>query len=105
MTASLPFLLSVQGSSAAPVAVNVDRGNLHENDLATGDYWLAAQFDDPVRCHPLTHAGDSLFCTAATEFEGTWVRRLERSSVSVAWEVNFPDLEFPDGIAYADSLL
>ncbi len=105
LTAHLPFLLVAGGSSAAPVAVNVASGNMYEIDLETGEYWLAAQFDHPVQCRPITGVGDTLFCTAATQFEGTWVRRLERSSLTVAWEVNFPDLDFPDAIAYSDSLL
>ncbi|MCP3997611.1 MAG: hypothetical protein GY722_21510, partial [bacterium] len=105
MTAYLPLLLAAGGLSAAPIAVNVDSGSLYEIDLATGQYSLEGQFDNPVPCGPLTGAGDNLFCTIATEFEGTWVRRLERSSASVVWEVNSPDLDFPDAIAYSDSLL
>ncbi len=105
LTASLPLVLAAGESFAAPLALNVTFGNLYEIDLATGEYWLAAEFDQPVECGPLTGAGDTLFCTVAIEFEGTWVRRLERSSLSVAWEVNFPNLDFPDAIAYADSLL
>ncbi len=105
LIASLPFLLAVEGLSAAPLAVNVTSGSVYEIDLATGEYWLAVEFDQPVLCGPLTGVGDSLFCTAAVEFEGTWVRRLERSSASVAWEVVFPNLDFPDAIAYSDSLL
>ncbi len=105
LAASLPFLLVAGGSSAAPVAVNVSSGSLYEIDLATGEYWLAAEFDQPVVCGPLTAAGDSLFCADPEEFEGVWVRRLERSSLSVAWEVNFPNLDFPDAIVYSDSLL
>ncbi|MCP3999242.1 MAG: hypothetical protein GY722_29875 [bacterium] len=105
MTASLPFLLAAGGLSAAPIAVSVDSGNLYEIDLATGEYSLAGQFDNPVPCGPLTGTGDVLFCTDPTEFEGTWVRRLNRSSFRVVWEVNFPDLDFPDAIAYSDSLL
>ncbi|MCP3999243.1 MAG: hypothetical protein GY722_29880 [bacterium] len=105
VTASFPFLLAAGGLSAAPIAVNVDSGSLYEIDLATGEYSLATQFDQPVRCGPLTGVDDTLFCTIATEFEGTWVRGLERSSAIVVWEVNFPDLDFPDAIAYSDSLL
>ena len=82
------------------MAVNVDSGSLYEIDLATGEYSLAAEFDQPGSCGPLTGAGDTLFCTTSTEFEGIWVRRLERSSLSVAWEVNFPNLDFPDAIVY-----
>ncbi|MCP3997584.1 MAG: hypothetical protein GY722_21355, partial [bacterium] len=105
MTAYLPLLIAAEESSAAPLAVNVDSGNLYEIDLATGQYSLEGQFSNPVPCGPLTGAGDALFCTIATEFEGTWVRRLERSSFNVVWEVNFPELDFPDAIAYSDSLL
>ncbi|MCP3999244.1 MAG: hypothetical protein GY722_29885, partial [bacterium] len=101
MTAYLPLLLAAGGLSAAPIAVNVDSGNLYEIDLATGEYSLAGQFDNPVPCGPLTGTGDALFCTAP----GTWVRRLDRSSFNVVWEVNFPDLAVPDAIAYSDSLL
>ncbi len=105
-TAFLPFLAAGR-SSAAPLAVNVTSGNLYEIDLSTGEYWLAAEFDHPVRCGPLTGADDTFFCTAhgAIVGEGTWVRRLERSSASVVWEVSFPELPSPDAIAYSDSRL
>ncbi len=105
MTASLAFLLAARGLSAAPLGVTEFDGDLYEFDLITGDYQLAVPFDPPVDCGPLTGGGDTLFCADPEQFEGTWVRRLERSSASVAWEANFPDLDFPDGIAFSESLL
>ena len=104
--ATLVFLLVGQASSAAPRAWHVSFfGELYEFDVATGDYSLAHTFDPPIGCHQLTHAGDTLFCADPEQFTGTWVRRLEPTSASVGWQVNFPDLPFPDGIAYMESLL
>ncbi len=105
IAATLVLLLSAPRSSAAPMALHVSFGDLYEFDVATGDYSLASTFDPPIQCHPLTRGGDALFCSKAEQFEGTWVRRLEPSTASVGWQVNFPDLEFPDGVAYKDSLL
>ena len=104
--ATLVFLLGAQASSAAPRAWHVSfLGELFEFDVATGDYSLALTFDPPVQCHQLTRGGETLFCATGKEFTGTWVRRLEPSSGSVGWQANFPELPFPDGIAYMDSLL
>ncbi len=104
--ATLVLLLSAQASSAAPLALHVSReGELYEFDVRTGEYALTATFDPSVECDQLTRGGDALFCSVPVEFEGTWVRRLEPSSASVGWQVNFPDLDFPDGVAYMDSLL
>ena len=104
--AILVFLLGAQASSAAPRAWHVSRfGDLYEFDVATGDYSLVLTFDPPVDCAQLTRTGDTLFCADPEQFSGTWVRRLEPSSASVVWQVNFPDLDGPDGIAFSDSLL
>ena len=106
MAASLTLLLGVQTSSAAPNAWHVSSlGELYEFDVTTGDYSLALTFAPPVDCVQLTRAGDSLFCADPEQFSGTWVRRLEASSATVGWQANFPDLESPDGIASANSLL
>ncbi len=106
VTACLALLLTGQGLSAAPLGVNFFYpGDLWEFDLTTGEFWLAVPFDPPVECNHLTGTGDTLFCAKPVEFEGTWVRRLERSSASVVWQVAFPDLPSPDGIVYSDSLL
>ena len=103
---TLVFMLVAQASSAAPRAWHVSFfGELYEFDVATGDYSLVHTFDPPIGCHQLTREGDTLFCADPEQFTGTWVRRLELSTASGGWQVNFPDLDFPDGIAYSDSLL
>ncbi len=99
------FALGAQGVFADPMALHVSFGDLYEFDVATGEYSLATTFDPPIQCHELTRGGDSLFCSYPTEFEGTFVRRLEPSTASVGWQVSFSELSFPDGIAYTDSLV
>ncbi len=103
---ALELLLAVQVSSAAPSALHVSpTGELYEFDVATGDYELALTFEPQVDCQQLTRAGESLFCSYPTDFDGVLVSRLEPSSASVGWQVTFPNLEFPDGIDHTDSLL
>ncbi len=105
VAASAAVLFAGHALPAAPLGVAEFAGDLYDFDLSTGEYSLAVPLDPPVECGPLTGGGDTLFCADPEQFEGTWVRRLERSSASVVWEVVFPDLSFPDGIAITDSLL
>ncbi len=110
VAATLVLLLRAQKSSAVPRALHVTtRGELYEFDVRTGEYALALTFDSSVRCHELTRGGDALFCSVPVDFGGneirTVVRRLEPSTASVAWQVTIPDLAFPNGIAFMESLL
>ncbi len=105
MVVATGLLFGSHGALAEPMALHVSNGDLYEFDVMTGEYSLELTFDSPVRCHQLTRSGDSLFCAYANEFEGTLVRRLEPLSGTSGWQVNFLDLDFPDGIAFSDSLL